>query len=89
MNRSNAVPWSVTATNFTGERHWGVRFEWIGMGYVLAFQFNPAPSCRVILFGWSVYFGRVLDKPKTIHYDLGEIAASKGWKHVRSNDVVN
>lgn len=81
VGEDEMIPWSVTTTTISAERHWGVRFEWIGMGYVLSLQFNTAPSCRLILFGWSLYMGRLLSPPKTVHYDLGEIATRKGWKH--------
>lgn len=74
-------PWSVTTTTISAERSWGVRFEWIGRGYLLSIQANLAPSCRLIVCGWSLYFGKILSPAKTLRFDLGEIAASKGWKH--------
>lgn len=78
---SAAQKWSVTTTTTSAQREWGVRLEWIGSGYVFSLQVVAAPAVRIILFGWSLYFGRILSPPKTYHFDLGEIAVSKGWKH--------
>lgn len=73
--------WTVTTTTYPKEREWGARFEWLGMGYVLAIQVNAAPSLRVILFGWAIYVGKLLPKPQTIQHSLPEIAAVKGWTY--------
>jgi len=81
VGEDEMTPWSVTTTTISADRKWGVRVEWLGLGYVFSLQLNPAPACRVIVCGWSLYFGRILSPPKTHHFDLGEIAASKGWKH--------
>lgn len=68
--------WAVTTTTMNG-REWGIRFE-RARGFVFALQLNWAPAIRITLFGWSLYVGRLI-KVTTTHYDLGEIAASKGW----------
>lgn len=73
--------WSVTTTTYPNERKWGIRGEWIGLGYVLAIQVNASPALRVILLGWSFYVGKLLPPPKTVAHELVEIAASKGWVH--------
>jgi hypothetical protein len=56
--------WSVTTTRFDTTRYWGVRFEWMGWGYVLHVGVSSAPAMRLCLFGCSIWFGRILPKPK-------------------------
>lgn len=74
----NAQKWTVTTTTTNG-REWGIRFE-RARGFVFALQLNWAPAIRITLFGWSLYAGRLI-KVTTIHHDIGEIAAIKGWAH--------
>jgi hypothetical protein len=45
---------------------------------------TPAPAVRVILFGWSLYFGRLI-VVKTHHFCPDEIAESKGWIRERQS----
>ena len=72
--------WSVTTTVVGGDRKWGTRFEWVGSGYIFSLQVVLAPAVRIILFGWSLYFGRLL-QVKTFGTNLNAIAESKGWKY--------
>ena len=75
---SAAQKWSVTTTTTSAQREWGVRLEWIGSGFVFSLQVVAAPAVRIILFGWSLYFGRLL-KVTTITHNIDDVAASKGW----------
>lgn len=71
--------WSVTTTMFGGERRWGVRYEWLGLGCVFSLQVNTAPAIRIIVLGWSFYAGKLLPPPRTLTQTLDNIAQSKGW----------
>lgn len=87
---SSLPPWSVTMTTTPNstKRYWGARIEWIGMGFWSAIQVNKkAPSVRIITFGWALYFGRILPKPKTIVYSSAEITAGKHWTDTKAKGV--
>lgn len=78
---ANAKDWAVSTTTFSMERHWGIRVEWFGFEYLLAVTVNSAPAIRIVIFGVSLYAGRLLEPPKSVRLDMREIAASKGWIH--------
>lgn len=76
---SNNQKWSVTTTTTCSRREWGAKLEWVGGCFIFSLQVNvTAPAVRVILFGWSLYFGRLI-VVKTHHFCPDEIAESKGW----------
>lgn len=57
--------WTVTMTHFDTTRHWDVRVEWLGAWLLFSLTVNPtAPACRIVLFGWSFLFGRILLPPR-------------------------
>ena len=58
-----ATAWTVTTTHFDTTRRWGVRFEWMGLGYVLHVGVSSAPAMRLCLLGCSIWFGRIPLKP--------------------------
>lgn len=64
-NDGNAK-WEVTITQFTDEREWGVRWDWMGFGHLLSIAVNKAPAMRIIVLGCSLWFGRLPVTPKTI-----------------------
>lgn len=64
-NDGNAK-WEVTITQFTDERHWGVRCDWMGFGQLLSIAVNKAPAMRIIVLGCSIWFGRIPALPKVI-----------------------
>lgn len=64
-NDGNAK-WEVTITQFTDEREWGVRCDWVGFGHLLSIAVNKAPAMRIIVLGCSLWFGRLPVTPKTI-----------------------
>jgi hypothetical protein len=42
------------------DRKWGIRFEYVGLEYVLAISLKPlTPAVRIVIFGCSVAFGRI------------------------------
>lgn len=83
---STAQKWSVTMTSMSDKREWGCRCEWVGGGYVFSLQVVAAPAIRIILFGWSLYLGRLL-KVTTITHNMDDVAASKGWvRDAKSNN---
>lgn len=57
--------WSVNITSGSLSRKLGIRFEWVGKGYILSLQVNAAPAVRIILFGWSLHLGWIPDKQHT------------------------
>lgn len=63
---NNYATWSVTTTLFDDKRYWGVRFDWVGFGYILSVAMSRAPAIRIIVLGCSVWFGKIPARPKTI-----------------------
>ena len=58
--------YSVTTTTFSGKRYWGVRFDYVGIGYLFSVSVSKAPAMRIIAFGCSLWFGRIPERPTVI-----------------------
>jgi hypothetical protein len=59
-----STAWTVTTTNFSTERYWGVRFDWLGPGYLLHIGVSRAPAIRIGLFGCTIWLGKIPPKPQ-------------------------
>lgn len=58
-------PWEViTMTQYPLTRAWGIRFEYVGLRYVLTLTIDlTAPAIRIVLLGCSIVVGRIKAKP--------------------------
>lgn len=56
--------WTVTTTRYDLARQWGVRFEWMGLGYVLHIGVSAAPAMRIAVLGCGIWFGKIPAKPQ-------------------------
>jgi hypothetical protein len=63
---NNYSSWTVTTTLFDDKRYWGVRFDWVGIGYILSVAMSCAPAMRIIVLGCSVWLGKIPQRPKTV-----------------------
>lgn len=58
--------WTVTTTHWDTERRWGVRFDWLGLGYILHVGVSAAPAIRIGIFGCAIWVGKIPPKPTVI-----------------------
>jgi hypothetical protein len=61
----NYATWSVTTTTY-GERYWGCRFDFIGLGYILSLTVSRAPSMRLVVLGCAIWLGRIPQRAKVV-----------------------
>lgn len=47
-------------------RQWGVRFDYVGVGYLLSISVSRKPAFRIVLLGCSFWVGKIPERVKEV-----------------------
>ena len=63
---SSALSYLISRSLFDETRRWGIRCDYVGLSHLFSIGVNATPAMRIVLFGCSIWFGRIPCRPKVV-----------------------